>query len=46
LDKYIISVVEQNDSVTVGLRSPDAPEGAMGSAGRYPGFEVEISKKI
>jgi hypothetical protein len=45
LDKYTVSVVEQKDSVTVGLRSPDAVQGAMGSSGSYPGYEVEISKK-
>jgi hypothetical protein len=45
LDKYIVSVVEEHDSVTVGLRSYDAVEGTRGSSGSYPGFEVEISKK-
>ncbi len=45
LDKYTVIVVEQNDSVTVGLRSSDAAEGARGSTGRYTGYEVEISKK-
>jgi hypothetical protein len=45
LDKYIVSVVEQNDSVTVILRSSDVVEGARGSTGKYPGYEVEISKK-
>jgi hypothetical protein len=45
LDKYTVSVVDQNDSVTVSLRSSDAVEGARGSTGSYPGYEVEISKK-
>jgi len=45
LDKYTVSVVEQNDSVTVALTSPDSVKGARGSTGSYPGFEVEISKK-
>jgi hypothetical protein len=45
LDKYTVSVVEQNDSVTVALMSSDSVEGARGSTGRYPGFAVEISKK-
>jgi len=45
LDRYIVVVSEQNDSVTVGLGSPDAVEGARGSTGKYPGYEVEISKK-
>jgi hypothetical protein len=35
----------QNDSVTVILRSSDGVEWATGSTGRYPGYEVEISKK-
>ncbi len=45
LDRYMVSVVEQNDSVTVSLTSADTVEGARGSAGKYPGYEVEISKK-
>jgi hypothetical protein len=45
LDKYTISVVEERDSVTVVLISLDAVEGAKGSSGSYPGYEVEISKK-
>jgi hypothetical protein len=45
LDKYIVSVVEQDDSVMVGLRSPDSVPGARGSTGRYPGYEVEINEK-
>ena len=45
LDRYTISVVEDNDSVTVILKSPDAAEGVRGNTGRYPGYEVEIRKK-
>ncbi|MGA2435248.1 MAG: hypothetical protein ABSG25_08180 [Bryobacteraceae bacterium] len=45
LDKYTISVVEQSDSVTVTLISSDAAKGARGSTGKYPGYEVVISKK-
>jgi hypothetical protein len=45
LDKYTVSVIEQSDSVTVSLTSPDAAEGTRGSVGSYPGYEVEISKK-
>ena len=45
LDNYIVSVVEESDSVTVILSSVDAKKGARGSSGSYPGFEVEISKK-
>ena len=45
VDKYTISVVEENNSVTVGLSSLDNVPGARGSSGTYPGYEVEISKK-
>src|SRR5579864_9083768 len=45
LDKYIVSVVEQRDSVTVGLSSVDAVQGARGRTGSHPGYEVEITKK-
>jgi hypothetical protein len=45
LDHYIISVVEENDSVTVALTASDSVEGARGSSGSHPGFVVEISKK-
>ena len=45
LENYTVSVFEQSDSVVVILRSSDAEEGAKGSTGRHPGYEVEISKK-
>ena len=47
LDNYTIAVIEEGDSVVVLLRSPDAVgvPGARGSTGKFPGFEVEISKK-
>jgi len=45
VDKYTVSVTEQNDSVTVGLNSVDSIAGARGSTGTYPGYVVEISKK-
>jgi hypothetical protein len=45
LDNYIVSVVEQEDSVIVLLTSPDSVEGSRGSTGKYPGYEVEIRKK-
>lgn len=45
LGNYTVSIVEQDDSVIVTLTSSDAPRGARGSAGKYPGYEVEISKK-
>jgi hypothetical protein len=45
LDHYTVSVDEQNDSVIVSLTSLDSRENARGSAGSFPGFEVEISKR-
>ena len=42
---YIVAVVDHPDSVIVALSSPDRREGARGSVGKYPGYEVEISKK-
>lgn len=45
LDKYIVSVVEEGDSVMVSLSAPDAVKGTFGSSGSYPAFEVVISKK-
>jgi hypothetical protein len=45
VDKYAISVVEQSESVVVGLTSLDSVLGARGSSGTYPGYVVEISKR-
>jgi hypothetical protein len=45
LDRYNVSIIEEKDSVIVSLQSLDNPEGAMGSMGSYPGYQVEISKK-
>jgi len=45
LDKYIVSVVEEDNSVMVTLSPPDAVKGTFGSSGSYPSFEVEIRKK-
>jgi hypothetical protein len=45
MDKYTVSVVEEENSVTVGLSSLDSVPGARGSSGTYPGYEVEIGKK-
>jgi hypothetical protein len=44
LSNYIVAVVDYGDSVIVALSSPDQPAGARGSVGKYPGYEVEISK--
>lgn len=45
VNNYIVFVDDAPDSVIVSLGSPDQPEGARGSAGTYPGYVVEISKK-
>jgi hypothetical protein len=45
VDKYTISVIEETNSVTVGLSSFDSVPGTRGSSGTYPGYLVEISKK-
>ena len=45
LADYTISVLEHDESVTVILTSFDAPEGARGSVGKHPGYEVEIGEK-
>jgi hypothetical protein len=44
LDKYIVSVTEEGDSVTVSLLATDAVKGTKGSSGSYPAYAVEISK--
>jgi hypothetical protein len=45
VSNYIVSVVDHPDTVIVALSSPDRPEGARGSVEKYPGYEVEISKR-
>jgi len=45
LDKYMVSVTEEDDSVTVSLLATDAVKGTKGSSGSYPAYAVEISKK-
>ena len=45
LDKYIVSVAEQDDSVVVTISATDAVEGSRGSSGSYPAYEVEIRKR-
>jgi len=44
LENYMISVIEENDYVTVALKSLDAPQGSKGSGGTHPGYAVEIRK--
>jgi hypothetical protein len=48
LDKYTVSVIDEDDSVTISLNSLDCVEGSSGrgSCGSYPGFVVTISKKV
>jgi hypothetical protein len=45
LDNYVVSIIEEDNSVTVSLLATDAVKGAKGSSGSYPAFAVEISKK-
>jgi hypothetical protein len=45
LNKYTVSVAEEDDTVTVGLASLDSAQGRRGNSGSYPGFVVIISKK-
>ena len=46
LNNYTVSIFDDGDFVFVVLTSLDQPKGgAKGSAGTYPGYEVEISKK-
>jgi hypothetical protein len=45
LANYRVTVEENNDSVTVVLRSNDDKEGYIGSSGSHPDFEVEVRKK-
>jgi hypothetical protein len=45
VDNYIVSVVEEDEFVTVILKSADAPEGSKGSGGSHVGYEVEIRKR-
>ncbi len=45
LDKYTVPVFEADDYVAVILTSFDAPRRSRGSAGTYPAYEVQISKK-
>ena len=45
LDKYNVSVIEEEDSVTISLLSTDAVKGTRGSSGSSPAYAVEISKK-
>ena len=45
LDRYVVVVAEQDESVVVALKANDADKGARGSTGSFPGYEVEINKK-
>jgi hypothetical protein len=45
LDHYIVSVLEEKDSVTISLRAFDSRQNVRGSSGSFPAYEVEISKK-
>lgn len=45
LNKYKVSVIEQENSMVVLLTGLKEPKGAIGSVGPDLGYEVEISKK-
>jgi hypothetical protein len=46
IDKYTVTVVDEGgDSVTVILTELGLPDTVRGSGKKYPGYEVEISKK-
>ena len=45
LDKYTVSVVEEDNFVTVSLSSLDNVQGGRGSTGTSPGYEVEIGRR-
>jgi hypothetical protein len=44
IKNYKIIVIDYGDTVTVALTSNETPH-ARGSVGKYPGYEVKISKK-
>ncbi len=44
LENYMISVIEEDDHVTVALKSLDAPPGLKGGGGTHPGYVVEIRR--
>jgi hypothetical protein len=45
LDRYRLSVVEEEDVVVVIVTGLKQPKNAIGSVGPDPGYEVEIRKK-
>jgi hypothetical protein len=45
VNKYFITVTEEDDSVSVILNSSRLSKETRGDPGPLPGFEVEISKK-
>lgn len=44
IEKYNITVLEQNNAVTVILKAGKPSKGQRGNIGSLPGFEVEINK--
>jgi len=44
-ENYMISVIEEDDHVTIVFKSLDAPPGVKGGGGTHPGYTVEIRKK-
>lgn len=45
LDNYTVSVIDEDEYVTVSVKSSDAPEGSKGSGGSHIGYEVVIRKR-
>ena len=45
VDKYRVTVFEEDDTVAVIFMGLKSPKSAHGSVGPDPGFEVEIRKK-
>lgn len=45
LDKYAVSVFEQEDSFVVVFDDPQRPQGRRGSQADLIAFEVEVEKK-
>jgi hypothetical protein len=43
-ENYMISVIEEDDHVTVVFKSLDAPPGVKGGGGTHPGYTVEVRK--
>jgi hypothetical protein len=45
LDKYTITVIDEGDTITVIANEAGLSDKVRGSGGKYPAYEVQISKK-